>query len=637
MSKKMVLEISQLRRDQICRYLLVVSILAFALYFSLYQIQAHRALWTGVDLTNLVQPIWNTLHGRFLRSTVYNPTGEYTVDYDGRVTESRLASHVQPLQLVLMLPYLVVPRAETLFVLLSTVVAWGAVPMYHIARRRLASPWLALLAAWIYLLWPAVQTNAAWEVHGVSFLPPFLLAALDAAERKQHGWWWFWMLLAMSCREDIPFLAGWAMLWLAPQEERSTALTMFGVGLGWSMLSFFVIIPYFGGEGSPFIAYFFPPGTDLTLSGIGNLVVRPQFWLVQMLHFIEYNVRLGLPLLFFYCLHRPSLLAMAPLLVLNGFGWHQAVRLPFFSHYSAPVVPWALVGTVEGAQILTRWLRRRRPGLKGRELIWSALLLTITLVSVVQGYLPFSRSAVWPRPLRSLTVVTSILEVVPGSAQLSANMHLAPHLARRETLRLFPDTRDVDWMALDVWNWADPYGPAVPVWEALLVDPTWETVVAEDGIAVLRRGDGPPEDLGMAFVPGESSSLPTLETYFGTAWMLTGAEVFPLPFGHFILCTDWQGIYQGSPVVPEIRLTADGRSQPLNSYRLLPSLYETPGMFRDCTQLQVATPGSGVTLWLSMVDTTGEPLQAYVSETAQSWEDRAYIDGTALRLEIAAW
>ena len=36
---------------------------------------------------------------------------------------------------------------------------------------------MALMLAWVYLLLPAVQTNAAWDVHGASFLPPLLHGA----------------------------------------------------------------------------------------------------------------------------------------------------------------------------------------------------------------------------------------------------------------------------------------------------------------------------------------------------------------------------------------------------------------------------------------------------------------------------
>jgi hypothetical protein len=327
---------------------------------------------------------------------------------------------------------------------------------------------------------------------------------------------------------------------------------------------------------------------------------------------------------------------MAPLLLINGFGWHQAVRLPFFSHYSAPIVPWALLGTMEGAASLARWLRRRRPGFKARRLIWTALLLTVVLVNVMQGYLPFSLPAAWPRSVRSLSVVLSALEGVPDDAPLSANMHLAPHLARREMLRLFPDTRDVDWLALDVWNWADPYGPALPVWKEVLADPTWETVVAQDGVLVLRRGSGPPQNVAAAFVSQSADSLKELQVQFGDAWHLTGVEAFPQPWGHFVLCTDWQGAGVGGSVQPMVKLAADAEPQLLRSYRLHPMLYTTSGGFRDCTYLLTPELGGDVTVWLALQQDEIGPLVPVVVEPG-AWERRVEREDATLRLEIPAW
>lgn len=621
-------------QEALTRGLLALGILLFAVYFSLYQIQAHRALWTGVDLTNLEQTLWNTLHGNFMRSTYFPAAAERggEVDFTTRKTESRLGTHVQPFFLVLMFPYALFPSAELLMVLLSLALGLGALPIFTLARRRLTSSWLALIAAWLYLLWPAVQTNAAWEVHGVSFLPPLLLAALDAAERGKQRWWWLWVLLAMGCREDIPFLVGWAMLWLAPREQRRTAIAMFGVGLLWSLLSFFIIIPHYGGGGSPFLSFFFPPGTPVDVTGIMQTLQDPQYWLKQAEHFLEYNLFLGLPLLFLYCLHLPSLLAMVPLLVLNGLGWHQAVRLPFFSHYSAPIVPWALVGAIEGARSLARWLHRRRPNFRARELIWTALLLTVILVNVMQGYLPFSLPAAWPRPLRALSVVTSVLNEVPDEAALSTSMHLAPHLARRSMLRVFPDLRDAEWLVLDVWNWADPYGPAVPVWREVLTDPTWEMVAAKDGVLVLRRGDGPPRDVGAAFVPQGADALRKLEVRFGNAWRLTGADIFPLPWGHFVLCTDWQSADEAPAMRPAVRLAADAESQTLRSYTLLPEIYATSGKFRDCTHLLAPAVGVDVTIGLVLYG-----VDDIIVVEAGEWEEQVWLEDAVLYLENPAW
>ena len=280
-----------------------------------------------------------------------------------------MADHVQPILLLLALPYALVPRAETLLVVMCVAVALGALPMYRIAHRRLQNPWLALLFAAGYLLLPALETNSGWDIHGTNFLPPLLLAGLDAAQSGKRGRWWLWALLAMSCREDMPFLVGWAFFWLVPREQRRTASWMLSLGFVWSLLNFLVIIPHFaGGSGTPYLVRFFPPGTELTPADMLSVFSQFDFWRSTLLHFLEYNLRLGIPVFFLYLLHTPSLLAMLPTLLINGLSWFQAARIPSYSHYSAAIVPWVLVGVVEGFVILERWLQQHRPTIRWR--VW---------------------------------------------------------------------------------------------------------------------------------------------------------------------------------------------------------------------------------------------------------------------------
>jgi uncharacterized membrane protein len=151
---------------------LIVAIVAYSGYFSLYQMQRHRALWTFIDLANMEQTIWNTLHGRFMRYTIYPATSELVTDFTDRITESRLGEHVQPILLLLMLPYALVQRPETLLVLMSVGVSLGALPFFRIVQRRLHSDVWALLFAVGYLLLPSVKRPTAGTCTAPVLPPP---------------------------------------------------------------------------------------------------------------------------------------------------------------------------------------------------------------------------------------------------------------------------------------------------------------------------------------------------------------------------------------------------------------------------------------------------------------------------------
>ncbi len=595
--------------DSLALILLILLVVGYAVFFSVYQIQRHHAFQTYIDLTNVEQTIWNTLHGRFLHITTHPTTGEIIRDFSGRATENLLADHVQPILLLLALPYALLPRAETLLVVMCVAVALGAIPMYRLAWRRLQNPWWALLFAVGYLLLPALETNSGWDIHGTNFLPPLLLAGLDAAQGGKRGRWWLWTLLAMSCREDMPFLVGWAFFWLVPREQRRDAGLLWGLGLLWSLLNFLVIIPHFaGGAGTPYLVRFFPPGTEMTPAGLLNVLPQFDFWRSTLAHFLGYNVRLGIPVLFLYLLHRPSLLAMLPTLLLNGFSWFQAARIPSYSHYSAAIVSWVLVGALEGFVTLERWLQQRRPAIRWRGLLAEGLLVALLAAHFLDGYTFINPSFVWPQPTGQEDAIEQVLAQIPADAPLSAEMHLSAHLAQRETLRVFPDLRDVEWVVVNVWFGGDPYGSLTPVWRELSADPAWETVTAHDGLLLLRRGAGPPRGVEAAFRSSKALPLYQVNVQFGepgAGLRLLGFALHPLPEGHFVFCSRWK-VESDYQIIPQLAVATQATEpllwQPLESLRFVPQIFSQPGMVQDCTAISSEQEGAELVLYIRSSD-----------------------------------
>lgn len=621
--------------------MLLGVVIAYFLYFSYYQLQRYQAFWTNIDVTNMEQTIWNTLHGDFMRATIYPPTGAVIEDFSGRQTEHRWSSHVQILPLVLALPYAIVPRTETLLVLMCMSVAASAIPFFRLAQRRLKSPWAALLFAIGYLLIPMVQTNNSWDVHGLTFLPFFLLAALDAAENDRRFWWWFWILLAMGCREDIPFLAGWAMLWLAPRKHKREAVVMFIVGLTLSWLNFVVIIPAFGGGGgTPYIARFLPADVELTRESMMQLFRQGAFWRQELRLFVSYNVRLGLPVLFFHWLYWPALLAIAPLMFTNGLSWYTGASFPSLFHYSAPAMPWVMVGAVEGFVRLERLFTCRWPQWRWRNLMAEALIVTILISSYMEGYLPWSRAFIWPELSGREPAMATALELVPEDAVLSAEMQLLSHQAQRETLRFFPDTREADWILLDFWFGLYPYQSMELLWPQVRDAEQWETVLADNGLLFLRQGQGPPEDLQNVFHPSDELTLPTLRVRFGTekqGLYLEGLQGYPRPVNYLFLCSDWRQDVDGNftPYV-ELRGATTESATPLRAKQLLPMLFTEPDRLRDCTPLLANLRGSGPVIRLSVRDEFGRTYAPTLLD-AGAWGERVRVDPDGLLLYFPPW
>lgn len=619
------------KNEKWARLLLALAVLVYGVYFSLYQIQRHQAFWTDGDLVSLEQPIWNTLHGDFMRTTYYPIAGERVSDFTQRATESALGDHVQPILLALALPYAIIPRAETLLVVVSVGVGLGAIPLFRIARRRLQSAWWALMFAALYLFLPAVQTNNVWDVHGSNLLPPLLLAALDAVQSGRRGRWWVWTLLAMCCREDMPFLVGWAMVWMAPQTHRREALIMAGLGLALSLFYFGWVIPHFGGGGTPYLVRFFPLGTDITPQGILAAMGQRTFWQYTLTNLVAYNLRLAVPLLGLFWLHGSSLLAMAPTLLVNGLSWYPQMQFPGLWHYSASIIPWALVGAVEGLAALEGRLKSWKPDFKWRVVMGEALAVSVAAAHFLGGYTPLGRGFVWPAPTGREQTMTGLLRSIPADAPVSSELQLAAHLAARKTLRFFPDRRGAEWIVMDVWFGQYHYLSEAEGWRQVMADAGWQTAAARDGLIVLQRGQGPPRDVEQAFRPRDA--LPALTAQFGDSIQLRGAAFFPRQ-DRFFICTDW--LRQGrSSLVPWIEAQLAPTQvvrQPLDTLRFAPTIFAEPGPIRDCTQF-VLPRGGTVTLRL-MVRTGIDEWAPVRLVNAGAWQGRAQAQEHQLVLRL---
>lgn len=577
------------KSDRIAFSILSFMVLAYCVFFSAYQIQRQNAFENSLDTLSIEQPLWNTLHGQFLRTTYYPASGETITDFNVRKTYSLLGDHVQPSLLIFLIPYAILPNTETLLVVFCTIVGLGAIPMYRISRRRLSSPWLALLFASGYLLLPAVETNTGWDIHGANLLPPLLLAALDAAETGHIKPWWGFVLLAMGFREDFPIFVGWAMIWMAPKALRKQALIMAATGLVISLTAFLVIIPYFGGGGTPYIVRFFPTGTPMTFQGIVSVLEQPYFWQVNLIKFVVYNVRLGAPLLFLYFGSSSALLAMAPLILANSLSWYAPNITPDIFHYTSPIISWALIGSVDGYNQITHFFYQKHPKINWQGIFSVAFGTCFMTTQFMTGYTPLSRDFIWPGLTGRETIAQAVIDQIPRGEAVSVEPHLSGHFSHFKTVYLFPDVRDAQWILLDIWYGSFslylPPDKTQMVWNAIMKDPTWETVIARDGLILLKKGIGPPRNISQAY--RVTNPKPVINIRFGGE---DGVNLVNLSLVYHskveaTLCTDWD--ISGSNVdhYPQMQFMSTENvvgAAPMDTLRLSPIIFTEPGSYRIC-------------------------------------------------------
>ena len=107
--------------------LLWIFILAYILFFSAYSLQLHATLNSfAADLSFIDQPMWNSLHGRFLERTL----GDQQVP--------RVAEHFEPIIVPIALVFYLWDDVRAILIIQTLALALGAVPVYWIARKALS-------------------------------------------------------------------------------------------------------------------------------------------------------------------------------------------------------------------------------------------------------------------------------------------------------------------------------------------------------------------------------------------------------------------------------------------------------------------------------------------------------------------
>src|SRR6185295_8634811 len=156
--------------------IVLVAAAAYAAFFIFYTLRWHYKLRTGnYDLSINNNLLYGGLHGKFLHSPLVFP----------KEPAKYLANHVK-LGAYLFLPiYALFPRPETLFVIQSTFIGLGSVPLFLFARRHLSEA-TAMLVALAYLAYYPLHGASFSEFQAVPVAAALIFVVIWAADAKRH-------------------------------------------------------------------------------------------------------------------------------------------------------------------------------------------------------------------------------------------------------------------------------------------------------------------------------------------------------------------------------------------------------------------------------------------------------------------
>jgi uncharacterized membrane protein len=405
---------------------------AWLVVFWAYGIARHLSFVTArLDLGDMTQALWNTAHGRFLEATTM-----------GGETASRLGGHVDPL-IAAFTPLWWIWPSPLLLVSISVIaLASGALPVYWLARKHLASEQAARDFALVYLLCPLTQWNAIWDFHPVSLAIPLILYAIWFLDEDRLLPFTVFAVLAAASKEEIPLAVGLLGIWYAHSHGRKlTGAVILLVGVALTLVDFLVVIPHFSVAGAnPFAGRYVDIGgtphgilhTALTDPGriLGIAFSAHNLGYLALSTFLFGGLFFASPLL---------ALGAVPDLAINVLS-NNSNQTSLQFQYTAGIVPFLLAASVLGAARV----QRRLPV--------APIMLGIALVGcLIFGPLrfapPIARAAL-PGNLDRQAAAGGVA-LIPGGAAVSASNRLAGHLSARRRIYVFPVVRDATWVVVD--------------------------------------------------------------------------------------------------------------------------------------------------------------------------------------------
>lgn len=413
--------------------------------FGVLAVLRHRAFGSGrFDLGNMTQAVWSTANGDFLSVT----------DVHGEQI-SRLGSHFDPILASLAPLWWVWPDPESLLVVQAIAVASGAIPVYWLARKRLASDSPAAALAVAYLAYPPVQWLTMSDFHPVALACPLLLYAWWHLDERHL--WTFALLaaLAMTTKEHVGLAVAAMGIWYAVRYRTpQTGVVIVGLAGAAALVATLVVVPHFAPAGaSAFESRYDSPSLD----------GRDLAYLAALL----------VPLLLLPLAAPLAALAAVPELALNLLS-STLSQTSVKTHYAAVAVPALFAATVYGAARV------------GPRLAYVVVPMTIAAMVLLGpvGRVDLAADGHDAAARRALALV-------PADVPVSATNTLGAHLSDRRRIFSFPVLQEATWVVVDEQRltFLDSLEPgrSKAALEKLRRDPQWRRVFAQDGVVVFRR------------------------------------------------------------------------------------------------------------------------------------------------------
>jgi uncharacterized membrane protein len=479
----------------------LLAVLFVAVFWGL-AVRKHDAFHThALDLAKFDQAIWNTLHGRFLFSTLQN--------------QSILGNHFSPFMALLSPLFTIWEDVRALFLAQTVGLAVAGLLLYKMVRVRhpAMAPWFALA----FYLNPALHEVALVEFRRVTLAVPFLALASYALYVKKRWWMAVGLAFALLCKENVALIVlmvGVYLLLFERDWKWGTSLLV--VGATWAVVVTLWVVPAFASPQASGSLYsqlnYFGLAGDSYSEVAANLLRDPLAFVRRMLdrEALRALWRVYLPMGLVLPFLAPDWLlivlpSIATMLMSTAPGMHRLQ-----DWYMASVLP-GLFAAV--AVALTRLSERRAR--------WATAGL---LCAAVVGYGLYSYAPLGARYDPSLYRVTAhhrlaaqAVHAIPPAARVAAQDPYVPHLSHREHIYLYPwisiGEENIDYFVLDRQLHPYPFQPHEmnSKIDDMVADTSHVIELEADGMYLFHNGGDPLPSFPVGRVADGSMRLDRVE------------------------------------------------------------------------------------------------------------------------------
>ena len=407
--------------------LLLAACLIFFIVFSWVNVNRFDSYAYIHDINIFEQTIYLTVHGDFMENS-----------YAG----NHFATHFSPILLAVVPIYALFPSAKTLLLILTAIIATGALALYFFSRDRWNDSWAAALLGLIFLVHPVVHGMALSGFQALKFgIPLFILFFSKALENRITSATLL-LLLLLCCREDIAILTSLSGIYfLVFRRQWKLGAVIFCVSVAWFFISSSFVIAHFAGSAPSSVAYLDRLSNALfgvPFSLLFQNAIRDPLAMLAAL--FDSPLKMAyLPTIFFPLLLTPFLgwtvlWMAAPTVVINLLSNYLGQHLPT-THYSAMLVAVTFVALVVGLD--RTWLTNHPKRLRGTLLV----VMMACGIGIGAFHSIYSANAACPEEFAwpafqpaELESLRRIETIVGPTASLASSRSLATHFAKRKKL-----------------------------------------------------------------------------------------------------------------------------------------------------------------------------------------------------------